>query len=350
MTRRTERGFTLVEILITMTISLFMVSMAILFMTQETKLLTRGRGELDAERSARSGVALLARDLRRAGTGFGYGQTSVGDPYFLGLRTGAFRAGGFSFSDGELMVAFTDGEIATVAHIADQTANAVVGLSCVDLVRAHQTGSAVLTDMMGRQRALVSIPSQAPVLSTTPCSCPGSLCFPFELEPMMDLAGNGVTRPWGKGEILPNPTKAVWFLSDSSEANGFRDLRRYHGPYSAVGGCDGGRASCGIVVSFEIEAFHFRVHEFEPLTQRWQEVTWIPIPSVTGAWGDFTGGLAPASRNALRVDIEVIARTEQEVSGATPVVRSGLSDNVYPASGDDGYYRTALRSSVRVYH
>lgn len=102
--RATQRGLTLIEVMIGTLIAIFLTSAAVIFASHETKLLGFSTEQIEMQQSARTAIDLLARDLELAGAGVGYincspatctprtdGNPATG-PRFAGLQTGRFNA------------------------------------------------------------------------------------------------------------------------------------------------------------------------------------------------------------------------------------------------------------------
>lgn len=87
--QRPRKGFTIVEMLVSMTLLLVIVGLTIPFFRSQAKSLDRGAGRLDAQQNARFGVNAIDRELRVAGLGTVDAQPMI---VYAGERVLAFNA------------------------------------------------------------------------------------------------------------------------------------------------------------------------------------------------------------------------------------------------------------------
>ena len=87
--RTPRQGFTILEMLVSMTLLLVIVGLTIPFFRSQAKALDRGAGRLDAQQNARFGVNAIDRELRIAGLGTVDAQPMV---VYAGDRVLAFNA------------------------------------------------------------------------------------------------------------------------------------------------------------------------------------------------------------------------------------------------------------------
>src|SRR5687768_1400823 len=96
---RRVRGFTLVELMVSMAIGLFVVAAAFTFVVHQNQLLEFTRRSIDRDRGGRVSLDLLVQDLRHAGIGTGYAP----DGTFNGIIFGDFTVpGGAIFHGNDL--------------------------------------------------------------------------------------------------------------------------------------------------------------------------------------------------------------------------------------------------------
>src|SRR5436190_23826782 len=96
-----ERGVTLIELMVGVFIALFLTAAAVAFASHETKLLGYSNDQIDLEQSGRAAIDLLSQDIRMAGSGVG---TTISpgptNGAYLGLQVGVFgMPGGLQFND-----------------------------------------------------------------------------------------------------------------------------------------------------------------------------------------------------------------------------------------------------------
>ena len=70
--RRTQRGLTLLELLVGVFIAIFLTAAAVAFAAHETRLMGVSQARLEASSAGRAALDLLADDLAMAGAGVGH--------------------------------------------------------------------------------------------------------------------------------------------------------------------------------------------------------------------------------------------------------------------------------------
>lgn len=355
--RRARRGLTLVEVMVGTSIAIIMTTAAVIFATQETRLMDVSRDKLRSAQEGRAAMALLADDLRKAGAGVGYAE----DGTFLGLMSGSFTVAGLGFNsqgaanpagasdpgvyedntmtrvDGTTYVArthdigvrFADGAYAT---IIDERAGQ--GLACSTAQTRFQTGELVLLrDQTGISAQMGTITPGAVLPPGGSCTCVGG-CLNFTFNPT-DPTFSGPAAAsvrFGFGEIQGGMSEVAWFVT--TNANGVGELRRMEAPRD--GTACAARNQCGGVVAFEAEALHTRVWRYDP---------------TAGAWVTTAAQAVDRRNERIRVDVELILRSDDRTTGYQPEVQSRLwPGQCYPApcGQPDNYRRTAFRTSVEV--
>src|SRR5688500_9341474 len=108
--RRRERAFTLIELMIGMALGLFLVAAAVTFTSHQSRWLGFTASRIDVDQSGRTALEILAEDLRHAGLGVGYN----GSEEFAGIRLGTFTVpGGATFDSTDRAIASRTGDTVT---------------------------------------------------------------------------------------------------------------------------------------------------------------------------------------------------------------------------------------------
>ena len=352
---RRRRGVTLIEIMVGTAIALIMTAAAVVFATQETKLMDVSREKLRIAQVGRAAIGLLADDLRKAGAGVGYSEAGV----FLGLSIDSFTAGGlawnpsgtatgdgnanpgvsasntFSRRDGstytvnthDVGVRFASGSYATVV---EETGG--IGTICTAPDVTFDNGElAILRDQTGISARLGTV-TLGGALGGANCPCVNG-CRGFTFTTIDDrFTGPGAqTVRFGLGELQGGMQTVVWFVTENG---GVGELRRAE--FDGGANC-ADRPTCGGVVAYDTEALFARVW-------RWDDVigAWVP-----------TGGTDVDEREArLRIDVELVLRSESETEGFQPEVVSRVrAGECMPGpcgAASDDYARAAYRTSVEI--
>lgn len=361
---RRRRGLTLVEVMIATVVSLILTAAAVAFATQETRLMDVSQERLEMSMVGRSAVALLADDLRKAGAGVGYNEQGQ----FLGLLANTFNAGGmvwnpagnaipenalppfpmgahtlnkmtrpragqstgksYQVATHDLGIRFADGSFATI--VRERGFN---GILCNGPdISFDNNELVVLRDATGISALSGTIQVGAAAIGPG-CRCTGG-CSNFSFTPTPDMnTGPGANRvTYGYGEVQGGFSTVVWFVAETP--NGEGQLRR--ADFSGGAGCVT-RDACGGLVADYAETL---------LTQIWR---WN---SVLNRWVQAGQGPTSASTERMRVDVELVLRSENETQARRPVVQTKLlANNCIPsACGTDGdrYTRVAYRTSVEI--
>ena len=69
MSQHNRRGFTLIEVIVAMTMVILIMSMATKYFMQQTRMLSQQSGRLEAQQNAQFSLATLDREIRVAGIG-----------------------------------------------------------------------------------------------------------------------------------------------------------------------------------------------------------------------------------------------------------------------------------------
>ncbi|MEL6186145.1 MAG: prepilin-type N-terminal cleavage/methylation domain-containing protein [Myxococcota bacterium] len=362
---RSRRGITLIEVVIATLVSLILTAAAVAFATQETRLLDLSQERLEANMVGRSALALLADDLRKAGAGVGYDEQGR----FLGLVADNFTAGGLAFNGTGSAIAEGDNSVAPVGVSAQNTftrprAGTFSGQTYTvpthDLGIRFANGSyatiirergysgtlcsspdisyennewVVLRDSSGISALSGTIQVGAPTTGAG-CRCVGGCsAFTFTPTPTMMMSGQGANRvTYGYGEVQGGLQTVVWFVV--ANATGEGELRRV--TFDDPNDNCAARQTCGGLVADFAEAMY---------TQIWR---WN---SVTNQWTQAGQGANPATEERMRVDVELILRSENETRSLRPEVQAKLRANACvpaPCGSPDKYTRLAYRTSVEI--
>lgn len=364
---RSRRGMTLIEVMVGATIAIIMTAAAVVFATQQTRLMDLSQDKLQTAQEGRAALALLAEDMRKAGAGVGYNEAGE----FLGLESGPFTIGGTGFNplgavtpDGaadpgtyaenslsrrvgaaytvrthDIRITVADGGYSTIA-----AERGGVGYFCVSPEAQFDAGEmALMRDQTGISARLGTLAvSGAPVVlngalgsSMGTCSCLGGcqrFTFTPDASPNFSGVGAGQAR-YGFGELQGGFRRIAWYVG--RDADGVGELRRLD--YTAAPPCVSRDQCEGGTVAYDAEALHSRVWRFDPTAGNW-------VP---------TGGEPIAERDQrLRVDLELVLRSPQPTDGFQEEVTSRLwPGECVPGpcgAATDRYRRSVYRTSVEI--
>jgi prepilin-type N-terminal cleavage/methylation domain-containing protein len=327
------RGFTLIEMLVSLAIGAFVAAAAVTFAGDQIRLLDRTDSQLGTQQEGRAVIDLVATELRAAGLGVGY----TVDGRFAGLRRGDFSVqGGAVFRsnggqvDGratdDLGLRFTIGDVRTISNYTRGVSGQVCAggdFAADDLVLLmSRNGRTAHTARLG---------------SINPDVCQGTQCaggcetFTFAFEEGYETGTDALTATYREGELFGDYREVVYFVAN--DANERSHLRRAE--ISAAQPCASREDACGVVVGQQVEALQVRVWLFD---------------EVTGGWLDVTGRSAINEVGPVRVDLELVARSDEAKTNQV-AIRSALDSSAcYPApcGASDAIPREVFRTSVDV--
>lgn len=336
--RQRQRGFSLVELLVSVAAGSFLVAAAVSVSTQNARILGRTTNRVDRAQAARLTMDLLAHDLRMAGVGVGYGP----DGNFGGLARGDFTVSGgarFFADDHALTLAtgtvVTDdlgirqatGRVRTIASYASGTGEVCAGsgLSAGDL--------AIVMTREGMHARTVRIDDLAASACTDGVCLQGCERFQWQSDPTYLSDPHAVDASYVDGEIIADFSETVWFVEPGPDEEGL--LRRAE--IDANRPCAARDETCGGIVAFGVETLQVAVWQWD---------------STNEVWADRTTMSGVTDRDRIRVDIELVVRGSdgQRVRGQAPVELQ-LAQQCLPApcgTEPDGIDRRVLRSSVEI--
>lgn len=289
-----NRGFTLIELIISTAIGAMTVAVAVRFFADHTHLLNNTMNTTQMNQDARLAMNLLVRDLRHAGAGAAYRP----DGRFAGLLRGSFSApGGAQFYANDTQLSLESGEVPTddlglrvalgdVRTIASSQGN--VGEVCSG--GGYKSGDVVL--MLTRE-GLHARSAKLGSLSATQCTdgqCErGCELFTIENDDTYLSDLSAVNASFSGGEMLGDFAQVVWFVVGGADAKG--QLRRAETSNAAP--CSNRDEDCGGTIAEGVETLQIAVHQWDPTTASWLDRTLET--EITG-------------RERIRVDVEMVAK------------------------------------------
>lgn len=327
-----KRGFTLIEMMVGLSVGLIVAAAALTFMVQEMRLIARTKEMLEIEQHARSATLVLTNDIRKAGTEIGYKYTN-------GTDGNRFFSGILSYN-GNLTVEYAELLPSTVILARDVHPHYLI-YTCGTPVQNYETqGEAILLSrdasesIHGVLQPVFLFEDEGPQ-----CPCSDTACRSDLLTEATPFSGeNAPYTNFAGGSITPGYKRYHWEIDDEY------NLRRN-----------------GARVALNIELVNLRVWAHE-------DTGWRLLPAAT------TSNVLPRtvdgmqvntasvyeSDEKLRVDIEIVARSSKILLGpkgkqVTPMT-SGFGMGPGGCSigtpgcyePEDGYYRDVVRTSVRV--
>lgn len=335
-----RRGFTLVELMVSLLIGAFIIAATLTFTTEQVRLLDFTDDRIGLQQEGRALLDLMAADIRQAGLGVGYRS----DGRFAGLRRGTFSvAGGATFfaDDGtvpgptgpvptdDLGLRFVRGEVRTITMY-----NATEGQVCSG--GKFRNGDLVL--MMTRDGLHAQT---AKITGLTGDACRRSFCvdgcetFQFDLDPTYVSSPDAAVARYQDGELFGGFEEVVYFVDFDSRMNA-NTLRR--AVVTTDSPCSARDETCGARMARGVDAMHVRVWMLNEATQVWDDVT--SAPSIDES--------AP-----LRVDLEIVMRGEADIrtSYKAPAVLALAPGTCIPGpcgADGDNHHRDVLRTSVEL--
>jgi len=340
--RRTQRGLTLLELLVGVFIAIFLTAAAVAFAAHETRLMGVSQARLEASSAGRAALDLLADDLAMAGAGVGHFEN--GD--FAGVDLGPFTIDLCNFNvDGlplgfnpplplplgagtdlnlmtvdatglaqapytlrssDIGIRFADGAYTTIA----QYNSAGAGQFCLApglLVNGQPNPStisfkanelAVMRTADGLAARTVQVLSPNTLAACSFGVCAGGCAdFAFAATADFQSSANVAGLEYQGGELQGGFKQIAWFIA-SDGTNG--TLRRYD---TTIGPCPGrGNAAGGSVVD-NAETLQ---------AQMYQYITDPAVFAGAPAWVN-VGQSNVNTRFRTRVDLELVVRAARSV-------------------------------------
>lgn len=328
------RGFTLIELMVGVTIGLFIVAAGFTLISHQTRLLSFADQSIDIDESGRHAIALLAKDMAQSGSGAGYRS----DGTFAGLFTNTFAVpGGAAFtSNGQAIVlssgTFTTddigmrlvaGNFVTIAAFAGNAGQICSG----SRIENGETVLLVSDDWLLSRSAVVS--GLAAGACTNGDCVNGCVGFTWADDTTYLSEAGAQAFNYVGGEMGGDFKFVVWFVI--ADASGTGELRRAE--VTASEPCTARNASCGGVVADNVETVQMRV---------WQ---WSGT-----AWTDRTGAASLATTDRVRVDLEIAVRSRTLMDAPQEPARLTVDPGVCipNCANRDNIRRHVVRTSVDV--
>ncbi|MBK8014483.1 MAG: prepilin-type N-terminal cleavage/methylation domain-containing protein [Deltaproteobacteria bacterium] len=340
-TRRTPAavrcGYTLIEVIVSMAIGLFVVAAAVSLVTMQTRVQGATTSRIDMNVSANVGINLLKNDIEHAGLGLGY----ASDGRFPGIRRGTFQVRGgaefesndfpLSLTEGgdrptdDLGILYTEGDLRTIAHFASSFAEICAGA-------ALEAGDTAVLMSQGYVYAhTISITSIGPTTCTSGQCVAGCDAITWTDDPTFVSDDSAPTATYSGGELAARFKEVVWFVT--SDADGAGVLRRAAVTENET--CAARDETCGALMAHDVETLQVRVLQWSPASKVWE---------------DRTTETTITDRDRIRVDVELVLRSrtpdEREHDPVSLELESGMC--VPDGCQRDRYAREAVRLSVEV--
>ena len=353
--RAQQRGFTLIEVTVGIAIGVFLTAAAVSFVRFETRLMGLSNERLDMVQTGRSGLDIIAKDLRLAGMGMSLDAAND----FVGLLHGTFTLDGVQFNPNGFSadINLERGQPAPITY-ATQTQDlgirAASGTqsSIVDFTTSGGSGTMRVCDhaeldldggeivlirdqeYLANRAIEVSVPSAVGACRCQDGCVDVSWGEPAEASHRFENYPGAQNVDYNLGSLFADFETIVYFVADQGSGPGRGQLRRAQFDEANIGTCNTARdATCGVAVSEDVEALYFAIWGFDPTTGQWAQVA--PGASIPGD-------------QRLRVDVELIARIRPEGNRVNPPVVSVLTGNSLPPAGRDRIEREVFRTSVDI--
>jgi hypothetical protein len=247
---------------------------------------------------------------------------------FTRPRPGPNRGQPYQATTHDLGMRFADGSYSTIVRERNNE-GVICGGPNIDF---EDDELVIMRDAVGISARSGQLDVSAPSAGGS-CPCAAS-CLDFEFNPTSDYrSGPGaLTARYGFGEVQGGFRTVVWFVTANPQGEG--ELRRAE----FTGDTCPSRQACGGVVADFAESLLTQIWRWDSALNRWVQAGQAPVQ---------------ASEDRLRVDIELVLRSESETRTTRPQVRTKLADaNCVPGPCDgsnrDGYARVAYRTSVEI--
>ncbi|MCB9654765.1 MAG: prepilin-type N-terminal cleavage/methylation domain-containing protein [Deltaproteobacteria bacterium] len=332
-----RRGYTLIEVIVSMAIGLFVVAAAVSLVTMQTRVQGDTTSRIDMNMSANVGLTLLKNDIEHAGLGLGY----ASDGRFPGIRRGTFQVRGgaefesndfsLSLTEGgerptdDLGILYTEGDFRTIAHFASSFAEICAGA-------ALEAGdSAVLMSQGYVYAHTVSITSIGPTTCTSGQCVEGCDTITWTNDPTFVSDDSAPSASYSGGELAARFKEVVWFVT--ADADGAGVLRRAAVTENET--CAARDETCGALMAHDVETLQVRVLQWSPASM---------------AWEDRTTETSITDRDRVRIDVELVLRSRTPDQREHDPVSLDLESGRCVPDGcqRDHYARQAVRLSVEV--
>ncbi len=335
--RSQQRGFSLVELLISAAAGSFLLAAAVSMSTQNARILGKTTDRVDRAQAARLTMDLLAYDLRMAGVGVGYGP----DGAFGGLARGDFVvSGGAQFRADDHVLMLESGQVVTDDLGIRKATGRVRTIAKYDTSSGEVcAGSGLAAGDLAIMMTREGLHSRSVRIdSIEPSACTGGVCvlgcerFQWQSDSTYVSDPFAVNASFADGEIIAEFTETVWFVEPGDLNEG--TLRRAE--IDVARPCSARDATCGGIVAEGVEALQVAVWQWD---------------SINETWADRTAASGVTDRDRIRVDIELVVRGSDAHRGSSEAVKLQLADQCLPApcgTAADGIDRRVLRSSVEI--
>ncbi len=333
-----RRGMTLIELMVSMTVGLFVLAAAVAVTTDHGRVLGRTTTRLDMHQSGRLAIELLSQDLRHAGIGVGYRP----DGSFAGLVRGNFAvAGGATFVGNDRQVDLASGTLMTDDIGIRQASGAMRTIAAFSSASAEicsgsgfaQGDVVVLMSRAGLHARTVTVGPLSPSACSRGTCVSGCESFSFTADNSYVSDAAAPAADYAEGEVTGDYQHVVWFVTP--DAQGLGHLQRAEVTAATV--CTAADLSCGGTVAQGVESLQMAVWQWDAATSQWVERT-------NAAQID--------SRDRIRVDLELVVRggRADDLGVANSSIQMELNNQCAPApcGATDKIRRWATRSSVEI--
>ena len=294
MTRRTQAGFTLTELVVSSAVGLFTLAVAVQVASHHSAAVGETTRQMDTLQSSRMVLDLISEDLRHAGAGVGYRP----DGQFGGLIRGAFTvSGGAQFSAGGRVQTLTTGDVVTddlgirLATGDIRTVAAYAGVSGQICAGSNMAVGDVV--MLLSREALHGVTVQLQSLADAACvdgMCrDGCATFTYAPSASYQSDAGAPTVNYVSGSMIGDFAEVVWFVHAGPDGDG--ELRRAE--VTSAQPCATRGTDCGGLVADDVETMQVAVWQWDDAISQWV---------------DRTASATVDDRRRLRVDIEVVVR------------------------------------------
>ena len=290
---RRSRGFTMLELLVTVGVGTVVITAATMFVSHQARHVGYTKSRLDSIQDGRAALYVLMADARHAGLGVGY----QGDR-FAGMIRGNFSVtGGATFSGNNRQIALARGTQATddlALRMADGRFSSIAAFMPGGGQICAGSGIGVGdTVLLVSEDTLASFTGKITGLQVDACAhgtcISGCESFTYADDTSYASEAGASALDYAGGEMISGYKSIVWFVEPNAAGTG--ELRR--AVVNASSPCQD-RATCGGVVAENVETLQLRV-------SGWDETT--------GAWVDRTADAELRGSAALRIDIELVVRS-----------------------------------------
>lgn len=334
-----QRGFTLIELMVAVGISSFLVAAALMLVRHEVRLLGLSDQTLQLTQSTRLALNLLSEDLRLAGAGVGYSEGGE----FAGIEIGSFTRGGATFQSNNRALNLPGGASVTDdvgLFYANGNAGTIEGYSSGGVLRmckapdkrplfeGKETVLLRSEDGLAARTVIITAPATDSGCIDGDC-VNGCELYNFMADTSFE-SGVGVATVNFSGGTATGGFRRVTYFVEASDPT---DVRRGH-LRRVEGDCPALDATCGQRLAENFESIQMRV--FQRVDGNWVDVTEAAGP--------------PDTYDRIRVDLELVARARTEGDGPTDAVLAALEPNLcfQTCGAQDRFKRRVMRVSVEV--